>query len=85
MNNNDISSIVINIIINIIIGIVIGVIIGYNIMKDVKYIGPNSNDIVKKTYIETDGRQYKLIPNVIICPINYSMGKLHDPMFKESH
>ena len=72
-------------IIQIIIGIVIGLIIGYIAFKDVKYIGPNSNEIVKQVYIDDFGKQYVYKPKVCICPSNYSMNKLHDPTFSETH
>lgn len=69
----------------IIIGIIIGSIIGYLIFKDIKYIGPDSNEIVKKIYTDTDGKKYKYVPKISICPLNYSMNKLHNPNFKDSH
>jgi hypothetical protein len=69
----------------IIIGILLGSIIGYFIFKDIKYIGPNSNEIIKQTYTSADGKKYKFVPKITICPLNYSMKKLHDPNFKESH
>lgn len=68
-----------------IFGIVIGAIIGYFIFKTVKYIGPDSNEIVKEIHIDKDGKKYKFKPKITVCPINYSMGKLHDKNFKESH
>lgn len=71
--------------ITIIIGILLGVVIGYYIFRDIKYIGPDSNDIVKKIYIDNKGRKYKYKPRITICPLNYSMNKLHNEKFKESH
>lgn len=68
-----------------IFGIIIGSIIGYYIFKEIKYIGPDSNEIVKQIYTDDNGRKYKYIPRVTICPINYSMNKLHNPNFKEHH
>jgi hypothetical protein len=69
----------------IIIGVILGSIIGYFIFKDIKYIGPDSNEIVKKIYTDTDGKKYKYVPKISICPLNYSMNKLHNPNFKDSH
>jgi hypothetical protein len=69
----------------IIIGIILGSIVGYFIFKDIKYIGPDSNEIVKKIYTDTDGKKYKYVPKISICPLNYSMNKLHNPNFKDSH
>lgn len=68
-----------------IVGILIGSIIGYFIFREIKYIGPDSNEIVKQTYLDSEGRKYKYKPKITVCPIKYSMGKLHDPNFKESH
>jgi hypothetical protein len=68
-----------------IIGILLGVVIGYFIFRDIKYIGPDSNQIVKKTYKDDKGRLYKYKPIITICPVNYSMNKLHDSKFKEKH
>jgi hypothetical protein len=68
-----------------IFGIIIGSIIGYYIFKEQKYIGPDSNEIVKQIYTDDNGRQYKYKPRITICPINYSMNKLHNPNFKEHH
>lgn len=76
---------IINTLITFIIGIILGVIIGYYIFRKITYIGPDSNDIVKNTYTDTIGLKYKYKPIITICPINYSMGKLHDSTFKESH
>ena len=84
-NNINPDESVIYILITFIIGILLGSIIGYIIFKDIKYIGPDSNEIVKKTYIDIDGKKYKYIPKISICPLNYSMKKLHNPTFKESH
>jgi hypothetical protein len=72
-------------IMTIIMGILLGSIIGYFIFRDIKYIGPDSNEIVKQIYTDSDGKKYKYKPHITICPLNYSMKKLHDPDFKESH
>ena len=69
----------------IIIGILLGVIIGYFIFRDIRYIGPDSNEIVKNIYNDSDGRKYKYKPRITICPMNYSMNKLHNANFKELH
>lgn len=64
-----------------IIGLVIGLVIGYKLFK--KYIikGPDSNEVIKETYIDNKGQEYKLIPQIHICPIALSMDKLHDPNY----
>jgi hypothetical protein len=72
-------------IISIILGYVIGIIIGYILFKKYKYIGPNSNDICKKIYIDNNGKKYKYTTTVCICPVDYSMNNLHDPNFRENH
>ena len=71
--------------ITIIIGILLGIVIGYFIFRDIKYIGPDSNEIVKNIYIDDKGHKYKYKPRITICPLNYSMDKLHDVKFKEIH
>lgn len=71
--------------VSIIVGILLGSIIGYYIFKEIKYVGPDSNEIVTQTYTDCNGRKYKYKPIITVCPIKYSMGKLHDPKFKESH
>jgi hypothetical protein len=45
----------------------------------------SSNEIVKKVHIDEFGKKYKFKPRVCVCPSTYSMGKLHDPKFTESH
>jgi hypothetical protein len=72
-------------IITIIIGILIGAVIGYFLFKDIKYIGPNSNQIVKEIYMDDDGKKFKFKPKVCICPSAYSMKKLHNKGFKNEH
>lgn len=71
----------INYIITIILGIIIGIIIGYYCFKTYIYKGPDSNIISKEIYEESDGKKYKWVPKVCICPLNYSMIKLKDPNF----
>lgn len=67
-----------------IIGTTIGMIIGYYIFRDIKYIGPDSNKIVKKTYKDKDGK-FRFRPQITICPTNYSMNKLHNKTFRAKH
>lgn len=83
INNNE-ESIISNFIV-ILFGIIIGSIIGYYLFKEIKYIGPDSNAIIKEIHIDEKGKKYRYIPKITICPVNYSMNKLHDPNFKESH
>ena len=56
-------------ILNILIGIVIGYSIGKLVFNSITYIGPNSKDIVKNIYKDENGRCYKLVPKVYVCPI----------------
>jgi hypothetical protein len=60
-------------IISFIIGFIIGFII-YKNLKKCKYHGPNSKDIIGKIY-KKNGKCYKFIPVVSICPISISMKK----------
>jgi hypothetical protein len=69
----------------IMIGLIIGICIDYIFLRDVKYIGPDSNKIVKEIYTDDKGKKYKYIPKITICPLNYSMKKLHDNKFKSKH
>ena len=69
----------------IIIGILLGAVIGYFIFRDIKYIGPDSNDIVKNIFSDEKGRKYKYKPRITICPMNYSMNKLHNLNYKNTH
>jgi hypothetical protein len=90
VNNNvetmdSINESIIPLIMTFIVGILIGGLVGYFILRDIKYIGPDSNEIVKHTYTDSEGKQYKYKPNITVCPINYSMSKLHDTTFKEFH
>lgn len=72
--------IIMNIIV-VILGIIIGIIIGYFIFKKNIYKGPDSNLISKEVYTDIFGNKYKWIPKISVCPISYSMDKLHDPNF----
>ena len=64
--------------ITIIIGLIIGIIFGFLIFKKYNYKGPDSNIVAKKIYIDSNGKKFKWIPKVCICPINLSMDKLKD-------
>ena len=64
------------------IGLAVGVVIGYILFKKYTYHGPNSKDIVNKTYYDKEGKPYRLEPVVVICPSELSMNKLHDKNFK---
>lgn len=75
----------IEIIISIILGLSVSVIIWYIFLYNNKYIGPDSNDICKNIYVDKYGKKYKWMPQVCVCPIDYSMNKLHDKNFKQSH
>jgi heme/copper-type cytochrome/quinol oxidase subunit 2 len=80
MNNlfeANIQEIIINIIV-IIIGLIIGIIIGYYLFNIYIYKGPDSNIISKEIYIDIFGNKYKWIPKICVCPISYSMDKLHN-------
>jgi uncharacterized protein YneF (UPF0154 family) len=65
----------------IVIGLILGMIIGYYNFKSYIYKGPDSNIISVETYTDSDGKKYKWVPKVCICPLNYSMIKLKDPEF----
>lgn len=80
-NNLENEFYVIYYILTIIIGISIGIIVGYFIFKKYEFKGPDSNIVSKETYIDSNGKKYKLIPRVCICPISHSMIKLKDPNF----
>lgn len=67
----------------IIFGFIIGLLIGYLTFNSNTYIGPDSNEISKKIYVDSEGKRYKWIPKVCICPINLSMGKLKNPNYKD--
>lgn len=56
-------------------------IIGYFIFKKNIYKGPDSNIISKEIYTDISGLKYKWVPKVCVCPISYSMEKLHEPNY----
>jgi len=59
-----------DIIISIIIGLVFGILLG-NLFFDKRiYHGPDSNIIIKEIYSDLDGKQYKWVPKICICPIS---------------
>lgn len=65
----------------IIFGLCIGIVIGYYLFKYYEYKGPDSNEIIKETYIDSFGRKYKWVPKICVCPISYSMDKLKNPNY----
>lgn len=69
------SDILINII-TIIIGLIIGIIFGLFLFKKYIYKGPNSNIISKEINIDSNGKKFKWIPKICICPVNLSMIEL---------
>ena len=78
--SNDLFQISLNVLI-VLLGIVIGMCIGYYLFKINIYKGPDSNVISKEIYTDIDGKKYKLIPKICVCPISYSMDKLSDPNY----
>ncbi len=68
-------------ILTILVGLTLGIIIGYYSFKTFIYKGPDSNIISKNVYVDSDGKKYKWVPKVCICPLNYSMIKLKDPEY----
>ena len=72
----------IQIIFNILIialGLTIGLAIGNYWFKIYIYKGPDSNIVAKEIYKDSDGKKFKWVPKVCVCPISYSMDKLSDP------
>jgi hypothetical protein len=65
----------------IIIGLVIGIVFGFLIFKQYIYKGPDSNIVSKELYTDSNGKKFKWIPKVCICPINLSMDKLKNPNY----
>lgn len=69
-----------------IIGLILGLIIGYILFDKKKYIGPNSNEMMDRNKIYKDKKgEFRYKAKITICPMNYSMKKLHDKNFKERH
>jgi len=66
-----------------IFGLVIGLIFGYLIFNKNTYVGPDSNQIVNKIYTDSNGKKYKYIPKICVCPINLSMDKLKNKEYKD--
>lgn len=77
------NNIIINSIITIILGLLIGVIFGYIIFKKIQYKGPDSNNIVNETHLDSNGKKFKWIPQICICPIDLSMDKLKDSNYTD--
>lgn len=74
----------IQIIFNILIitlGLTIGLAIGNYWFKVYIYKGPDSNIVSKEIHTDVDGKKFKWVPKICVCPISYSMGKLSDPNF----
>lgn len=72
-------------IITVLVGLIIGVMIGlYFFKKDINR-GPNSNKIKEMIYEEKDGKKYKWIPKITICPISHSMFLLKNKDFIDDH
>lgn len=67
--------------ITIIIGLVIGIVFGFLIFKQYIYKGPDSNIVSKEIYTDSNGKKFKWIPKVCICPVNLSMDKLKNPNY----
>ena len=87
MNNelvNNTSIIMIDIIV-IIIGLIIGIFIGYYLFNKKIHKGPDSNIISKEKHTDIYGRKYKWVPKICVCPISYSMDKLHNKDYIDLH
>lgn len=67
--------IIINII-TIIIGLVLGFIFGFLLFKEYIYKGPDSNIVSKQIYIDSNGKKFKWVPKICICPVKLSMNEL---------
>lgn len=61
------------------LGLTIGLTIGNYWFKVHIYKGPDSNIVSKEIHIDDDGKKFKWIPKICVCPISYSMNKLSDP------
>ena len=66
----------VNEIITSLFGLVMGIIIGKLLFKNKIVVGPNSLDMVKKTFIDENNKKYKLKPKIVVCPINFQ-NKMH--------
>ena len=70
MDNNLISCFV-----GILVGAMVGIILFYIYDKSrIIYHGPNSKNIIIKIY-KKNGKCYRLIPSIVICPSYLSMNK----------
>ena len=74
----------ISIILNILIGFCIGILIGKQLFNNIKYKGPDSNQVKKEIHYDKKGK-YKWNPKVCICPISHSIFKLKDKNFIDDH
>lgn len=72
--------IIIDIII-IIIGLVLGMVFGFLLFKEYIYKGPDSNIVSKQIYTDHNGKKFKWVPKICICPVNFSMGELKNPNY----
>ena len=67
--------------ITIIIGLVVGMIFGFLIFKQYIYKGLDSNIASKEIHTESNGKKFRWIPKICICPVNLSMDKLKNPNY----
>lgn len=66
----------------IILGLTIGLAIGNYCFKTYIYKGPDSNIVSKEIYTDiNNGKKFKWVPKICVCPISYSMNKLQDPNY----
>ena len=68
-------------IITVVIGLVLGIVFGFLLFKQYIYKGPNSNIVSKEINTDENGRKFRWIPKVCICPVNISMSELKNPNF----
>ena len=71
--------------VTIIIGCVVGILFGYILIPTNSYIGPDSNEVRIQIITDDNGKKYKWEPQICICPINYSMTILKDPVLIEEN
>jgi hypothetical protein len=77
---NEPIQIIFNILI-IVLGLTVGLAIGNYWFKVYIYKGPDSNIISKEIHTDEDGKKFKWVPKICVCPISCSMNKLTDPNF----
>ena len=68
-------------IITVVIGLVLGIVFGFLLFKQYIYKGPNSNIVSKEINTDVNGRKFRWIPKICICPVNISMSELKNPNF----